>query len=87
MIIQEKKLINEKQEKENENENVVDILNNKINSIINISELFLNLLNNNELSNLTSKKINEIKEKIETKEKEINEDKLFLEIITKNKKK
>jgi len=79
---EEKILKNEKKE-----ENEINILNNKINSIINIGELFLNISKNNELSNLISKKINSMKEKIEIKEKEINLEKIFLEKLIINEEK
>ena len=69
------------EEKENE------LLNDKINSIINIGEIFLNLLSNNELSELTNKKINTIKEKIEQKEKEIDSDKKLMDKIMKSEEK
>ena len=56
-----------------------NILFNKMSSIINIGEIFLNLLNSNGLFQLTSKKKSTIKKKIEKKEKEIQTSKLILE--------
>ena len=50
-----------------------------MNSIISIGELLLNLLNNEELSQLMNKKIVYFKQKIEKKEKEIQEDKKLIE--------
>ena len=56
-----------------------NILGGKMNSILGIGELLLNLLNNEELSQLMNKKIVYFKQKIEKKEKEIQEDKKLIE--------
>ena len=59
----------------------------KMNSIISIGELFLNLLHKKELNQLTNKKLLYFKEKIEKKEQEIAEDKQSIENLIQSHKK
>lgn len=77
---------NKKDENINE-QNGNHILNKKINSIISIGEIFLNLINNNGLSQLALRKISSLKKKIEKKEKEIQSEKLFIEKLLQTEKK
>ena len=74
-LYEEKKTTKKKESKKN------NILGGKMNSILGIGELLLNLLNNEELSQLMNKKIVYFKQKIEKKEKEI----LFLKKLKKEK--
>ena len=79
-------------QKNKKNENINEqngnhILNKKINSIISIGEIFLNLINNNGLSQLALRKISSLKKKIEKKEKEIQSEKLFIEKLVQTEKK
>ena len=67
-------------------ENILS-LNNKIDSISNIGEIFLNFINNKNISDITTKKFNLVKEKIELKKKSIKADCLFLKKLTKSQKK
>ena len=70
---EEKKTIKKKDPKKS------NILGGKMNSIISIGEILLNLTNKDELSQLMNKKIVYFKQKIEKKEKEIAEDKKLIE--------
>ena len=72
-IYDEKKGTKKKEQKKN------NTLGGKINSILSIGELLLNLVNNEELSQLMNKKIVYFKQKIEKKEKEIADDKKLIE--------
>jgi len=54
-------------------------------SIVRIGEIFLNLLNNNGLFQITTQKISEIKKKLKIKEKEIEASKILLGKLIENK--
>ena len=56
-----------------------NVLGTKMNSILSMGELLLNLINKGELSQLMNKKIVYFKQKIEKKEKEIKENKKLIE--------
>ena len=66
-------------------ENLLSI-NNKIDSIANIG-IFINYINNNNLSDITAKKLDLIEKKIELKKKSIKADYLFLNNLAKTKEK
>ena len=66
---------------DNETETVNPSLNSKIDSVINIGETFLKLLKNKKFSELTSKKLDSIRNIIEEKEKEIKSYIQFMEKI------
>ena len=72
-LIEDKKIPKKKEPKKN------NILGGKMNSIISVGELLLNMVNNEELSQLMNKKIVYFKQKIEKKEKEIADDKKLIE--------
>ena len=69
---------NENQSPISEEEKIA-LLNNKIEAIINMGEIFIQLINNNELSNLIYLNIHSTKKDIEKNEKEMQSDKLLLE--------
>ena len=69
------------------NEDNFTLVNNKVGAIINIGEIFMKLINNNELPKLISKNIDSTKEIIKKKEQEIQSDKLFLEELFKTEEK
>ena len=69
------------------NEDNFTLANNKVGAIINIGEIFMKLINNNEIPKLISKNIDSTKEIIKKKEQEIQSDKLFLEELFKTEEK
>ena len=73
-LYEDKKAIKKKDSSKKNN-----IIGPKMNSIISMGELLLNLLNKEELSQLMNKKIVYFKQRIEKKEKEINSDKKLIE--------
>ena len=75
------KHIENEQDKETETETENSTLNNKIDSVINIGETFLKLLKNKKFSELTSKKLDSVRNLIEEKEKEIKSFIQFMEKI------
>lgn len=63
------------------------MIDNKLDSILNKGEVFINMINNQSLSNNTSRKIIELKKTIEEKQKELDLEKLNLEKIISNEQK